>query len=1677
MSDFTRITHDATKHYTRVLRQQGRVDLDADWNEGMDIQAHELRTRTLDVVGAAGVPADAPGFGVTYQPTAGAPDFALSAGRLYVDGILATLEKPTTYTKQPDLQPAPLLAPAANARHLLYALLWERHVTAHVDDKLREPALDGLDTATRTRTMAQVRWMTAPEHCATASAEWDALTRPTGMGLHCRGAPATPAATPCDVQPRRGYHGGGNRLYRVEIHDAGLPYPFDHAQVEAVVATDVGGNTYQMADIGRPWQPGDALELFQSNGTASVLTAVQAVNGNQVKVEAQVNVSLDRARRVATYKWSRDNGSVVLAVTGFPDPVALPRAVSVARFGRDHVLGLRPGDWVEVVSDQTETARGPGTMAQVVKIHEGDLRIDLDRDVAHHAGQGSLRLRRWDDVQGLRPVRADADDTTTTFLELEDDVEVRFRSDGHAVRSGDWWAFTARRSGVAGDPGDVQDLHGAPPEGRVHVARLAIVEWGVQSGNAWTPILHDCRRRFLPLTELDSPCPATSVGDGTTSIGRHTHNADYPYGLQQAIDSLDAGMIHVLPGRYVLPDSLRLHSGITLQGCGDRSILVAPAGKPAVLAASVGEPITEVALETLRIEGAVRFERVEKARVQGCTVLGAGDPAIVARDARWLRVLDCRVDGSPALHFQAEDATVATSRVRGAIQVSRASSRVDVTRCVLHHADGHAVEVGGAPPAPGAGAVAVADAPPSRVRVHANLVRRAGKCAVWAAAAAGDGAHGLAIEDNRIQQCWAGGSAAPYLSAAVHVEHWARVSILGNEVTDNARTMAGDGTPGVRLVACEDVDLMGNHVAKNGAMGHAPALMAVGCERLHAAHNHLHGWGRIASKPDGAPARVAVVLHGRALRLHGNRVRGGAVQVLDGSSGVHVEANHVADGDGPGIHLGGGKAAKGDTKTVGKTPVEIPQVFSWPTFGGTKTNPAIPALGENAKKVPVRSRKVVAEEEQTPPAPSTRDVVVRHNQVEAMQGNGIEAVAATDGLVIEGNLVRDCVWVDPVVPGPASIFVAAAIGLRLAGNVVAGLGSKLGPHGRAGIHLEACQEAHSRDNRVHDPWTAFRANGCIGLDLQGEQLESMVLAFTARATGLRLAASALVGKLHVRDGSVRLVLEGNRVQGGVHLGGLIEGFDTLEHAFGVHDVRVAGNEIRDTQGPGLQTPAWVDGGPTGSVHGLTVEDNLVAGCVLSPGEGALQLLGVQGLRVHGNRIVGNPGAETWGGSVGILAHACLAVDLQRNEVAGSGGLAITGCLPSPGFAPSDDGPALVVQGNTVTAPAGPALVATGLGAASIRGNSLASLAPHPNDGHVGSCVDIQFPGSDPLRGLMLPTLSVPGRRLAVNHHLEHYTRTYDPASAFQGQPFMEARVPGRVQFSGNQVVQHATGATTAATVAIAAGTDLAFQDNQVHTRNPGGFTSAAVLAYAPDARLTGNAIEELPWGAAWSAAVMAHRPVLAANHLTHCHHPNKLSDAPAGALSINLVQVATRCGTQKSGPEHGQLLDTEKRLRAAWREAVRAAHAVAGRHAARLERSVAHLPQDALRGRLEAKRQAMADTEAVLAVAVDRCRWMAADPPASVDGWAIVGRVRHDAAPVGPVRIRLVRAIGGNEFATTGFEATVDANQDFRMEACGTRGSTYELEVRDGDDGLVHRTKLELAGDAGRRDVVELATR
>ena len=96
--DFSRSTFNAQKHYSSVRMQQGRVQLDADWNEQGDILRHLLTRQAMDIVGEAGGIAGAfkvaagPGRrsneGIAEVDSQPPPAITINTGRYYVEGIL-----------------------------------------------------------------------------------------------------------------------------------------------------------------------------------------------------------------------------------------------------------------------------------------------------------------------------------------------------------------------------------------------------------------------------------------------------------------------------------------------------------------------------------------------------------------------------------------------------------------------------------------------------------------------------------------------------------------------------------------------------------------------------------------------------------------------------------------------------------------------------------------------------------------------------------------------------------------------------------------------------------------------------------------------------------------------------------------------------------------------------------------------------------------------------------------------------------------------------------------------------------------------------------------------------------------------------------------------------------------------------------------------------------------------------------------------------------------------------------------------------------------------------------------------------------------------------------------------------------------------------------------------------
>jgi Family of unknown function (DUF6519) len=230
--DFTRNTFYQFRHFSRVLMQQGRVQLDADWNEQAAILLHYLHALAADIIGPFGGPASDLGFTLDIDPN-NPEDFTIGQGHYYVDGLLCENDvDDVTFFAQSDY-PSSDEALAAGT-YLAYLDVWERHITMLEEMAIREVALGGPDTATRAKVVWQLKTSAKtpdgkqipadikPEDITKLWPDWvKAWNALTACQMRVRLKPEQASDDPCTLSPDSRYRGRENQLYRVEIHKGG----------------------------------------------------------------------------------------------------------------------------------------------------------------------------------------------------------------------------------------------------------------------------------------------------------------------------------------------------------------------------------------------------------------------------------------------------------------------------------------------------------------------------------------------------------------------------------------------------------------------------------------------------------------------------------------------------------------------------------------------------------------------------------------------------------------------------------------------------------------------------------------------------------------------------------------------------------------------------------------------------------------------------------------------------------------------------------------------------------------------------------------------------------------------------------------------------------------------------------------------------------------------------------------------------------------------------------------------------------------------------------------------------------------------------------------------------------------------------------------------------------------
>lgn len=426
--DFSRDTFDHKKHYRRVLMQQGRVQVDADWNEQASILLHYMQSLARDIIGPYGKPSIGPNgekldhfriigdgdsefSGVENGKFNNAKGFLIGPGHYYVDGLLCENEDWIAYNDQTG-GPLTDINKLTQNRMLVYLDVWERHVAWYEEasNSMREAALGpyGPDTATRSQliwqakiyelTSAEIPDGTDSESGKTYAKDLMKKIKEFDKPItHLRARAKEQSGSGdklCAASPSAKYLGLENQLYRVEIH--------------------------QGTESGKP-----------------------------------------------SFKWSRDNGSLVFPVIEgkirFPnDKNGKKMCVELAHLGLDESKALKKGDWVEFVHEDYVLQNRAESLLQVEDIDHQTMEVTLvTKGELPDTSKARLPiLRRWDQCEnknsdigpeGDIPIKPD-------WIELEDGIQIKFEEheDNFQIvgtttilkwqdyRTGDYWLIPAR---------------------------------------------------------------------------------------------------------------------------------------------------------------------------------------------------------------------------------------------------------------------------------------------------------------------------------------------------------------------------------------------------------------------------------------------------------------------------------------------------------------------------------------------------------------------------------------------------------------------------------------------------------------------------------------------------------------------------------------------------------------------------------------------------------------------------------------------------------------------------------------------------------------------------------------------------------------------------------------------------------------------------------------------------------------------------------------------------------------------------------------------------------------------------------------------------------------------------------------------------------------------------------
>ncbi|MEG4233976.1 DUF6519 domain-containing protein, partial [Microcoleus sp. Pol11C3] len=492
--DFTRSTFQPEKHYTSVRMQQGRLQLDSDWNEQIDIEAYLRHAQSVDMIGAdSGVPTSGEGPGEPYRDsfkisiTPDGSDLAIAPGRLYVNGTLCELETGThfkakikasnrvevsslsvdghsleqgqwleyptqgkeerrqiktvtsdqreltftdvklndligakteedgvdnkielrrllTYKTQPDYPNPNDESTLTDGVYLAYIDVWQRHITALEDSTIREVALNIPDTTTRTKTVWQLKLKKLNN--------LDKFPESEGASHFCTLAILNGSETL-----------GIWLLLGMILQNWDAPESDEHRKEWKNVSSK------HKIERRKPYLNACAKYCSPSGSSASAETGYRRLENQLYRVEIH-----DPSPK-ATFKWSRDNGSIVSAIKNIQG-----NTIIIRKSSQDAWTSSQTGQWIEITNEEMELKGKPGALAPLLRASDTKIEFDTSRITNGEILSKATKVRRWEQIKEI--VIANQSDQAG-WVDLEAGIKVQFDKDS-VYETGDYWLIPAR---------------------------------------------------------------------------------------------------------------------------------------------------------------------------------------------------------------------------------------------------------------------------------------------------------------------------------------------------------------------------------------------------------------------------------------------------------------------------------------------------------------------------------------------------------------------------------------------------------------------------------------------------------------------------------------------------------------------------------------------------------------------------------------------------------------------------------------------------------------------------------------------------------------------------------------------------------------------------------------------------------------------------------------------------------------------------------------------------------------------------------------------------------------------------------------------------------------------------------------------------------------------------------